>query len=145
MFLLFGLPILIVNFACDCHLFFQHSYQGQIIKRLEKETPMELQAETYNMLKAAIRKRLSKRKMCEDALSFIKDVREQLQILPILRRMLIRHEFNSTELHILKEFNSFKAIINDCVLDHGNQKVILLPVLYSMLSEMKIQNRMQHI
>ena len=54
LFIVFGIPILLLNFCFDCYLFFEHSYQKDITHRMEKEIPVELQAETYNLLKSAI-------------------------------------------------------------------------------------------
>ena len=98
LFLLFGIPILLINFFCDCILFFSHAYNKNITRRLEKESTVELQAETYNLLKRAIKKRLDKRKTRESASTFIKDIRDQMQVMDILQRFLLYAEFNPSEL-----------------------------------------------
>ena len=143
MFIILGVPILLLNFLCDCKLYFEHTYQTEITRRLEKEEQVTLQSCTFKLLKKELRKRIAKRITDEDATTLVKEIRERMDIIPILKRVLMNAEFELQQ--TLKEFNSVKAVLNDCVLDHKGQRVILLPVLHSMLYQMKVQNKMKLI
>ena len=76
---------------------------------------------------------------------FLQGIREKLQIMPILRQLLLFAEHNMAEMEILREYNCVKAIVNQCVVDIGSKRLILLPVLHSMMAEIKIKNRIENI
>ena len=69
-----------------------------------------------------------------------------MHIMPLLQRWIMLHGFNQEEKQTLHEFNSVKAVLNDCALvGSGDKRIILLPVVLEMLTVMKVQNRMVNI
>ena len=89
---------------------------------------------------------MAKRQTIEEANTIVKELREQMQIMPLLQRWIMLHGFNEEERKKLHEFNGVKAVLNDCaVVGSGEKRVILLPVVLEMLTEMKVQNRMVNI
>ena len=76
---------------------------------------------------------------------FVKKIRDEMQVTSIMQNLLLFGEFKEAGLDILKEFNSIKAVLSNCALDRGSQRVVLLPELLSMLQELQIKNRIQNI
>ena len=83
---------MLLNLIYDSKLFFEHSYQRTLTRRTPKEEPAKIKPDTYKMLHSMIRQRLNHHKKSEIAVDFIKDVRDKLKIMDIMRSIVLRAE-----------------------------------------------------
>lgn len=95
------------------------------------------------MLSAQIKRRMRNNQMHEKASNFIKELRDDMKIFEELQQMCL--QLKPANIKLLDEFNHVKNFINDCVVESKGGKLLLLPILFSVLREMSVKERIQKI